>query len=92
MDGCHEQIKALENLINKLTLSDGAGLFEKGKKTLNSIRSDEKLERINKNIDGYVKALTLFLVATQSKSRQEPGRIIYSITCTFTTMLIRNSR
>ncbi|KAF2476755.1 TPR-like protein [Lindgomyces ingoldianus] len=66
VEGCSEQIKALDEVIKKTLPGSSDSWARRGRKALWSLRYDAKMEKITAVIRGYVQTLT-YHAATSSK-------------------------
>lgn len=64
--GCHGQLELLQRiLVRTLPKADDSPL-EKGKKAISSLGQDGKVERILKNLRGFISSLTFYYSAASS--------------------------
>ena len=68
VEGCHVQIKALDEVMEKVLPVSSDSRIRRGKKALRSFRYDAKVEKITSVIRGYVQTLTYHAAASSKHS------------------------
>jgi hypothetical protein len=66
INGCHEQIASLDNIISKILPASSDSWAKRRQKAIRSLRYDARVEKLVKIIRGYVQTLT-FHAASSSK-------------------------
>jgi hypothetical protein len=74
--GCNEQVKQLDDLLNKMLPETNDGLRMKGKKAVMSLHYDAKVESITKILRSYVGILTFYYAAASSTLQPLTGRVL----------------
>ncbi|OBT61015.1 hypothetical protein VE03_09611 [Pseudogymnoascus sp. 23342-1-I1] len=64
--GCLEQLELLQSILVKTLPKAGDSSLEKGKKAISSLGQDGKVERILKNLRGFISSLTFYYSAASS--------------------------
>lgn len=73
IEGCVDNVKALEDIINKNLPATGDSWGKKGRKAVASFRQDTKVNRIIAEIQNHVRTLTYYHAAAASTERTKPG-------------------
>lgn len=66
VEGCQEQLEQLESILVKTLPKADDSSLEKGKKAISSLGQDGKVERILKNLRGFISSLTFYYSAASS--------------------------
>jgi hypothetical protein len=77
--GCQEQLELLQGILDKTLPKVGDSSLEKGKKAISSLGQDGKVERILKNLRGFISSLTFYYSAASSTLQPLNGTIVLKL-------------
>ncbi|TVY43158.1 Ankyrin [Lachnellula occidentalis] len=73
ISGCHVQVAELETMINEIARSPGETFKTKIKKVFTSLRYDEKIWAVQRNLNTYISVLTLHHVVDSTEVPPMPA-------------------